>query len=74
MIDPSTVGERLKALRMKRNMTQKQIAAVLGITPQAVSSWECGNTYPDPAYFDDLVKVLDCSLDEIFLGSNGTAG
>jgi transcriptional regulator with XRE-family HTH domain len=34
------LGERIKALRIKNNMTQKNLADKLFVTAQAVSRWE----------------------------------
>lgn len=35
-----TLGSRIAELRRKKNMTQEELAAELGVTPQAVSKWE----------------------------------
>lgn len=52
----STVGEKhmkidmkdtLRALRQKEKITQKTLAAYLGITPQSVGKWERGEGFPD---------------------------
>ena len=40
-------GQTLLALRRKRNVTQEELAAVLGVTAAAVSKWENNYTLPD---------------------------
>ncbi len=39
--------ERLRALRKSADLTQEQVAEYLGVSPQAVSRWECGAICPD---------------------------
>ena len=56
-------GTRLKAIRQERGYTQKQLAGFLGVTEQAVSKYERGNSYPDIAVLSGIAEVLDCSLD-----------
>ena len=56
-------GTRLKTIRQERGYTQKQLAGFLGVTEQAVSKYERGNSYPDIAVLSGIAEVLDCSLD-----------
>lgn len=42
-----TLGSRIAELRRKKNMTQEELAAELGVTPQAVSKWENDLSCPD---------------------------
>jgi len=37
-------ADRIRQLRVIRNMTQEQLAAACGVTKSAVSQWELGNT------------------------------
>ncbi len=39
-------GEKLKSLRKEKNMTQADLAAVLGISTRTVQNYESGNLYP----------------------------
>lgn len=59
-------GGRLKAIRQERGYTQNQLANFLGVTEQAVSKYERGNSYPDVVMLDGISRVLDCSLDYLF--------
>ena len=42
-----TLGSRIAELRRKKNMTQEELAAELGVTAQAVSKWENSESAPD---------------------------
>lgn len=37
-------GERLKELRLEKGLTQKQLANILKVAPNTISSWEMGYT------------------------------
>ena len=41
------IGAIIKTLRQNKKITQEQLAAFIGVTPQAISRWEAGNGYPD---------------------------
>lgn len=42
MINKVHFGKRLSACRRKKGISQTELAELLGVTPQAVSKWECG--------------------------------
>ena len=48
------MGEKLKSLRIEKNLTQKQVADRIGLAISAVSSYESGSRYPS---YDVLVKL-----------------
>ena len=60
------LSQNIKRLRLEKNLTQEQLASMLGISAQAVSKWETTDTYPDGALLVPLAKALEISLDELF--------
>ena len=38
------IGNKIKALRLEKSMTQEQLAQRLSVSPQAVSKWENGGS------------------------------
>lgn len=63
-------GERLVALRQRRGYSQEQIAMQLGVTRQAISRWERGESIPDIDNLVSLAGVYQTSVDEL-LGVHG---
>ena len=60
-----TIGERIKELRKKNDLTQEKLADYLCVSSQAVSKWECGLTSPDLSLIGPLTKLLHISADEL---------
>lgn len=63
------LGENLKNLRRKKNLTQEKLADFLGVSFQAVSKWERGDTYPDISMLPEIADFFKISVDEL-LGVN----
>ena len=59
------IGEIIKKHRTDRNITQEEMAAALHVTPQAVSRWETGISYPDIAMLPQISKYLMVSTDTL---------
>lgn len=59
------IGENIKRLRKAKNVTQEQIAEVLGISVTAVSKWERCETYPDITLLFPLAHYFEVTLDEL---------
>ncbi len=60
-----TLGEKIKELRKKNDMTQEKLADYLCVSYQAVSKWECGLSCPDLSLIGPLTKLLHVSADEL---------
>ncbi len=60
-----TIGERIKQLRKKNDLTQEKVADYLCVSYQAVSKWECGLSSPDIGLIVPLAKLLNVTTDEL---------
>ena len=58
-------AQRIITLRKELSMTQEQLAQELGITAQAVSKWETGQSYPDITLLPKLAEVFHVRVDEL---------
>ena len=59
------IGNKIKALRKRRGLTQEQLAAALNISFQSVSKWETGLTLPDLSMIPGLTRLLHVTADEL---------
>ena len=59
------IAENLKSLRKEKNLTQEEAAEMLGVSPQSVSKWERGDTYPDITLLPALANLYKTSVDAI---------
>ena len=59
------IAENLKILRKKRDMTQEDVSEILRVSPQSVSKWERGDTYPDITLLPSLANLYNTSIDAL---------
>ena len=52
------IQKNIAFYRKKQKKTQKDLAAAIGVTAAAVSSWECGNNTPDVDTLFMICKAL----------------
>ena len=57
------IGERIKDLREKLNMTQTALARRLGLSRSAVNAWEMGVSIPSVPYLLQLSELFRVSVD-----------
>ncbi len=60
------IGQKIKELRKKNDMTQEKLADYLFVSYQAVSKWETGAASPDLSLIVPLAKILHVTTDELF--------
>ncbi len=65
MFNLRNIGGKIAELRRGKNMTQMELADKLGISYQAVSNWERGNTMPDISKLPELIQIFDVTLGEL---------
>lgn len=56
-------GQRLKQLRTQKNLTQKQLASLIGVQHSIISFYEVGDRTPSPEVIIKLAAVLHVSTD-----------
>ena len=65
------MGEKLKSLRIEKNLTQKQVADRIGLAISAVSSYESDTRYPSYDVLVKLARIFHVSTDYL-LGITNT--
>lgn len=59
------LGNQLRLNRRRMNLTQEQLAEEFGTSPQAVSRWENGTTYPDIEMLPVIASFFEISVDSL---------
>lgn len=62
------IGKFIAEKRKENKLTQEQLAENLSISKNAVSKWERGINLPDVSIMQDLCKILNITLNELFIG------
>ncbi len=60
------LGEKIRELRIERNLSQMQLAKMIGVSQKAIDYWERNINEPKASYIISLVRVFDISFDEFF--------
>ena len=60
--------DNLQHLRATRNMTQEQLAMLVGVSRQSVTKWEAEKAYPEMDKLLKICQIFDCSLDDLVQG------
>ena len=68
MIDMKQMGARISRLRQEKGLTQVALAEKLGISSQAISKWERGQTFPDLSRLDELSELLGVAVAYLLTG------
>ena len=56
-------AENLKLLRKERGLSQRELAAEVGVTQQCISEWERGGMEPTLSYLWKLADLFGVSID-----------
>lgn len=62
-LDVLNIGKTILELRKGKNLTQEQLASMVGVSAGAVSKWENGNSTPDISLLAPLARALNTSVD-----------
>jgi transcriptional regulator with XRE-family HTH domain len=62
---PKTLGERIRELREAKDLSLREFARKLKLSPAFVSDVELGRRYPTDAVLAKMSKILGTTLDEL---------
>lgn len=66
MPSKSVVGERIRNLRIKKGLTQAELAEKLGVSRQAVNNYETGDAKPGDDLKKNMSEILGCNIVWLF--------
>ncbi|WMJ86972.1 helix-turn-helix domain-containing protein [Anaerocolumna sp. MB42-C2] len=72
MFDIKRFGAYISRLRKKADMTQSELAERLNLTRQAISKYECGDSFPDISILIEIADVFGITLDELISSGHPT--
>ncbi len=55
-------NEKLKAARKQRDLSQKELAKLIGVQAQTIGRWETGKSKPNLETLNKLCEILDVTL------------
>ncbi len=64
----SNLAENLKKIRKENNLSQEDLADILGVSRQAISKWESKVSYPEMDKIVLLCKKFDLNIDDLLHG------
>ena len=67
-MEQQKIGNFIHELRKEMNLTQKQLASLVGVSDKTISKWETGRGIPDTAIMSELCHVLGISINELLSG------
>lgn len=65
MIDYASIGQKVKQIRLRKGVTQEQLAEAVGVGVTHISHLETGSGTVSLKVFIAIVNYLDCSADEV---------
>lgn len=67
-MDCKKVGGLIRALRLEKHLTQKQLAEAMNISDKTISKWERGLGCPDVSLLNELSSALNVNIEKILQG------
>lgn len=60
------IGDKIRALRKSKNITQTQLAESFSVSSQTVSKWETHLSVPDISVLPEIARYFGITMDELF--------
>ena len=65
-----SIGEKIKEIRTEKDLSQMQLAKMVGVSQKAIDYWERNVNEPKASYIIALVNFFDITFDEFFADIN----
>ncbi len=59
------IGDKIKELRLEKNLSQKELATILAVSNKTISHWESNYTEPSLQMIVVLKKFFEVSYEDI---------
>lgn len=69
MIDYKIIGNRIKKARIKKGITQENLAEKLGISPEYCSKIECGKAKVNLERLSQISVIIDTEIEYLISGT-----
>ncbi|AXY56611.1 helix-turn-helix domain-containing protein [Acinetobacter chinensis] len=73
-MENKTIGQRIRALRRSKKLTQAQLAKIAGVSSPAVTEWEKDSYLPKAASLEAMANEFDVSTEYILTGKGDSPG
>ena len=67
-MDLEKIGKFIAKARKLKNLTQQELADILGVSDRTIGNWENGRNMPDLSLFKPLYQELDITLNDLMSG------
>ena len=67
-VNESLIGERIRAARESKNISQVELSRITGIQNSAISAFENGHRTPGLQNLAIIAMALDVTIDELYFG------
>ena len=68
-MDQIKIGKFIQQKRKESGLTQYELAERLNVSDRAISKWENGNCIPDASNIQELCKILNITINNLFSGN-----
>ena len=65
----TTSGQRIKSRRIEKNLTQRALGELVGVSATSITYWENAEVEPKNKHLSALSRALDCAPDYILHGA-----
>lgn len=59
------MNNKIKQIRLSKNLTQQQLAEKIGVNQKDISRWETGERNPKLDKLKLIAEALECKLDDL---------